>query len=335
MTHLQRNFDLTNANTLRLQCVANAYAEFDNLTDLQDLLRKGAALSLTAVVLGGGSNVLMPETLNSLVVKASCRAISKVRETADRVVVDVDAGMNWHQWVKQSIEFGHGLENLALIPGTVGAAPVQNIGAYGVEVGELIESVTGYQLSTQQLRTFTAAECRFGYRDSVFKRELKSDFIILRVRFALKKAFAPVLNYAPLDQLNAGSPTAEELISAVVATRQAKLPDPAQIPNAGSYFQNPVVSKKQADTLKQAHPTLPVYPQLHGVKLAAGWLIDQCGFRGKAFGPVAMYEKQALVLTAPGDASLKDVRALEKEVQQAVQAKFRVSLEPEPQLFGA
>ncbi len=331
---LQQHFPLTDRNTLRLVSEASAYAGFRSLAELIQLQGYATRAQLPLRVLGGGSNVLLSEKVNALVVQSESCRIQLVMQNDEVSLVDVDAGMNWHQWVEQSIAFGHGIENLALIPGTVGAAPVQNIGAYGVEVGEFIDSVTGYQLSTRQLRTFSAAECRFGYRDSVFKRELRNDFVILRVRFRLPRRFSPVVSYAPLNSLNAAEITPASLIQAVTDIRMSKLPDPANVPNAGSFFQNPVVSDECARQLAARYPDLPVYAQPHGAKLAAGWLIDQCGFRGKPFGPVAMYEKQALVLTTSSGATLADVRALQKRVQDSVYEKFGVWLEPEPQLFA-
>lgn len=324
---------LTEHNTLRLRSEARAFSTFRCLADVQALHQRAMAENLPLKVLGGGSNVLMPAHVEALVIQANSQQVTFVRSEEQHCWVDVDAGMSWHDWVLRSLEYGHGLENLALIPGSVGASPIQNIGAYGVEVGEYLESVTGYQLSTQQYRTLSAHECRFGYRDSIFKRELRDDFVILRVRFKLTKTFSPCLNYAPLNQLDAATVTPQSLIQAVIDTRQSKLPDPAETPNAGSFFKNPVVSEALADALSATHPELPRYAQPEGVKLAAGWLIDQAGFRGKRLGPVAMYEKQALVLTAPEAASLDDVIALQRAVQDEVYARFGVMLEPEPQLF--
>ena len=331
---IQRDVSLKTMNTLGLPGTAQGFAHFSNLSDLLYLQRYAAQHELPLKVLGGGSNVLLSDPIRALVIHCTAQGIRPVVQTDDTVFVDVDAGVPWHQWVCRSIEFGHGLENLALIPGSVGAAPIQNIGAYGVEVGSFIDSVTGYQLSTRQLRTLSAAECRFGYRDSVFKGVLKDDFVILRVRFRLQARFDPVLVYAPLNQLNTHTLTPQSLIDEVISVRRSKLPDPAQVPNAGSYFQNPLVADEQAAALKAAYPEMPVYPQAKGTKLAAGWLIQQCGFKGASFGPVGMYEKQALVLTASEGASLQDVLALESRVQQSVLHTFGVSLEREPGLFA-
>lgn len=333
MMSIRHNVSLSELNTLKLKGQASAFASFNSFESLIELQRSARELNLPLRVLGGGSNILLAEQVNALVIQPDATNIQPVREDHTHVWVDVDAGMDWHQWVCDSVQYGHGLENLALIPGLVGAAPVQNIGAYGVEVGDVIEHVVGYQLSTQQLKTISASECRFSYRQSVFKRELQNDFVILRVRFRLQKEFKPALSYAPLDQLNASHLTPSELINAVVDVRRSKLPDPNEIPNAGSFFHNPVVSNEFAAKLKKQCPTMPQYAQIVGVKLAAGWLIDQCGFKGKSFGPVSMYEKQALVLTTQEGATLPDVRYLQELVQTSVYETFGVWLVPEPQVF--
>ncbi|TNC85432.1 MAG: UDP-N-acetylenolpyruvoylglucosamine reductase [Thalassolituus sp.] len=332
------DYPLGNKNTLGLESTAQFFAPFQTIEELRELSRWARERDLPLHVLGGGSNVLMPEYVKGLVVQSTADGVRLVEQNNDSVVVDVDAGKNWHQWVGESIALGHGLENLALIPGTVGASPVQNIGAYGVEVSDLIVSVKGYHLSRDEERTLFAQECSFGYRDSVFKRDLNSDFIICSVRFKLSRAFSPNLSYAPLNSLQAkeNSLTAQMLIDTVCAVRSSKLPDPVVTPNAGSYFKNPVVPESKAQQLRSVHPQLPVYPQTNTTycKLAAGWLIEQCGFKGKAFGPVAMYSKQALVLTAEKGAGLSDVHALQKRIQNTVAEKFGVTLEPEPQIFG-
>ena len=332
-SEILQDVSLQSMNTLRLPGTARCFSRFSSLSDLQFLHASAATLNLPLRVLGGGSNVLMTPEVKALVIHPVSDKVSEISRDADTAIVDVDAGKPWHDWVCDSVRYGHGLENLALIPGTVGAAPIQNIGAYGVEAGDLIRSVTGYQISTRQLRTFSAKECRFGYRDSLFKHELKDDFIVLRVRFALKQRFEPVLTYAPLNQLERAGLKAEALIQKVVEVRSSKLPDPAEIPNAGSYFHNPVIPSEQAEAMQLQHPGMPVYPQSSGVKLAAGWLIEQCGFKGKSLGPVAMYEKQALVLTTSSGATLDDVLQLQETVQQAVFQKFGVRLEREPGLF--
>ncbi|MDP2504254.1 UDP-N-acetylmuramate dehydrogenase [Oceanobacter sp. 3_MG-2023] len=330
-------------NTLALPGRSEFFARFGDLSDLLEHMEWAASHQLPIRMIGGGSNVLMPAQVNGLVLQSAMTAVTVRTCTQETLTVAVDAGMNWHDWVLNSTTFGHGLENLALIPGTVGAAPVQNIGAYGVEVAELIEQVEGFQISTRQWRILSRQACRFDYRDSIFRHELANDFIVVRVVFALKRQFSPNLSYAPLAQwaaeqaCAAGRMTPENLIAAVCAIRQSRLPDPAQLPNAGSFFKNPLVSTAVADGLKSRYPDLPVYsarlPQQR--KLAAGWLVDQCGWRGKSLGPVRMHQQQALVLTAPETATLVQVQALQQAVVDSVWRRFGVRLEPEPQIFGA
>ncbi len=329
---LIHHHDLRAFNTLKLPAQAEAFARFSSVSELLSLLDMAASRHWPVRVLGGGSNILLARDIPGLVVQSSMTEVRVLSQDDNSCRVSVDAGMSWHDWVEQSIQYGHGLENLALIPGTVGAAPVQNIGAYGVEVADCLEAVYGIQLSTRQWRWFSNAECRFAYRDSVFKHELAGDFIITRVLFRLQRPFLPVLNYGPLAQLSAITPRG--LIDAVCDIRRSKLPDPEQIPNAGSFFKNPLVSAAQADTLQKIHPGLPQYPQADGSrKLAAGWLIEQAGWKGRWHGPVRMHDLQALVLTTNSNATYADVAALRDAVITSVQQKFGVLLEPEPQVF--
>ena len=327
-----RDFDLQHLNTLRLPARAEAFARFTSPSELLTLLDYAAQQQWPVRVLGGGSNILLADNIPGLVLQPAMMAIRCLEINDVYCRVAVDAGMNWHDWVVQSIQYGHGLENLALIPGTVGAAPVQNIGAYGVEVADCLEAVYGIQLSTRQWRWFSGAECRFSYRDSVFKQELAGDFMITRVVFRLQRQFRPRLEYGPLAQLQEVTPVS--LIDAVCSVRRSKLPDPAHIPNAGSFFKNPVVSVEQAQQLRLQHPALPQYPQDNGyTKLAAGWLIEQAGWKGRWQGPVRMHDQQALVLTTDGSATFNHVAALRDAVVASVQKTFGVTLEPEPQVF--
>lgn len=333
-----QNYSLQNLNTLKLPAVADYFAEFSSFSELLDLAGFARSNQLAIKVMGGGSNLLCHAQVKGLVIRSRMEGIQLLERTRGYVRVAVDAGLNWHQWVLASCEYGHGLENLALIPGTVGASPVQNIGAYGVEVDQLIDSVQGYCLSSGQLMTLGREACRFGYRDSVFKRELANDFIITRVVFKLKTAYQPVLDYAPLAAFveeQGREPDSSELIELVCRIRDERLPRPEQTPNAGSFFKNPVIPAFVAEKLAESHQSLPVYPAKPGhQKLAAGWLIDQCGWKGKQLGHAGMYEKQALVLTTDGQATRADVDALVQRIQQDVMEKFGVLLEPEPVSFG-
>ncbi len=306
-------------------------------------------------VLGGGSNVVLTGDVKPLVLKVEIMGRQQVGETAKAFIIEAGAGENWHDFVAWTLEQGYpGLENLALIPGTVGASPVQNIGAYGVELQDRFDSLDAMDLQTGQVFTLNAAQCAFGYRDSVFKHSsaastekgqqalgLKDRALILRVRFALPKLWKPVLGYADIDKKVAESgcsqPTAQQLFDWVCEIRRAKLPDPAVIGNAGSFFKNPTVTPEQCADIIERDPKVVHYRLADGsVKLAAGWLIDSCGWRGKSVGQAGVYEKQALVLvnrggSADGDgATGGEVMTLAKAIQTSVYERFGLMLEIEP-----
>jgi UDP-N-acetylmuramate dehydrogenase len=259
-----------------------------------------------------------------------------VGETPQAILVRARAGENWHGFVQWTLEQGlGGLENMSLIPGTVGASPIQNIGAYGAEVKDLFHALTAFDFASGTVRTMDAAACRFGYRDSVFKHEDGRHLAVLDVTFALPKAWAPNLRYAELAQAleaqGIAAPTPRQVSDAVVAIRRRKLPDPAEIGNAGSFFKNPVVAGEHCARLLESWPNLVHHRQPDGSeKLAAGWLIDQCGWKGKRMGRAGVYPKQALVLVNHGGASGEEVLALARAIQADVQARFGVLLEPEP-----
>jgi UDP-N-acetylmuramate dehydrogenase len=291
---------------------------------------------LQRLVLGGGSNILLTGNVDGLVLQMCGRGIDVVGETGDATLVRAAAGENWHRFVLATLERGlPGLENLSLIPGSVGAAPIQNIGAYGSEIGDVLHALTAFDFDSGELLTLDRAACRFGYRDSVFKHELKDRAVILDVTFALPKRWQPNLGYAELareiEARGIAAPDARAVSDAVIAVRRRKLPDPAQIGNAGSFFKNPVVSKVQRDALLAAHPRLVSHVQADGsYKLAAGWLIDQCGWKGRSLGNAGVYEKQALVLVNRGQASGAEIVELARAIQRDVARAYGVMLEPEP-----
>ena len=333
---LQYDFDLTRHNTLRLPARAQAYARFHSVSELLSLLAMADREGWPVRILGGGSNILLNGEVPGLVLSSAMTGIRLLGGDEQYQRVAVDAGCHWHGWVCRSTEFGHGLENLALIPGSVGASPVQNIGAYGTEAGDYLESLTGIQLSTRQWRTLAASECRFAYRDSVFKRELAGDFIVTRVVFRLRRQFMPDLSYGPLKAWSESTEqvTPQALIAEVCRIRSDKLPDPEVTPNAGSFFKNPIVTASVAQQLQALHPSLPVYPQASGkVKLAAGWLIEQAGWKGRWLGHVGVHDRQALVLVTDGQADYAALRQLQQAIQRSVMAQFGVALEPEPQVL--
>jgi UDP-N-acetylmuramate dehydrogenase len=290
-------------------------------------------------VLGGGSNLVLTGDFNGLVLQMAIPGRELAGEDADAWYVRAGAGENWHDFVGWTLAQGWpGLENLALIPGTVGAAPIQNIGAYGLEVAERFHSLCACDMKNGEIVRFDHASCRFGYRDSVFKQEgwhLDGRFVITEVTFRLPKRWQALTGYADVaaELATAGitAPDARQVADAVVAVRRRKLPDPAQIPNAGSFFHNPVVDAGVADRVRANFPGLPVYMQPDGrVKLAAGWLIERAGWKGRARGAVGMYEKQALILVNRGGATGSDVVDLMRAVQRDVRAMFGVDLTPEP-----
>jgi UDP-N-acetylmuramate dehydrogenase len=302
-------------------------------------------------ILGGGSNLVLPKVLHQPVLHIQIKGIHLLDDQVlhnDQSITKADksayhrirvaAGENWHDWVTFALNKGwYGLENLALIPGSVGAAPVQNIGAYGVEVAQFIESVDVWNIETEQFLTLSVQDCDFAYRNSRFKRAHYSNEIIVAVNFALPKAWQPVLTYPDLKPLAqrhlnpSESITPHDVYQLVCQVRQRKLPNPALIPNAGSFFQNPVVPDKQAQALKAQHPNLVCYPQADGTtKLAAGWLIDKCGWKGKRLGSVGMHANQALVLVNPDGGHYDDVMTLADAVRHDVQTLFGVALQIEP-----
>lgn len=341
---LLSQFDLSALNTLSLPGQAEYFCQYSSISELLSILHQADALNLPVKVLGGGSNVIVQPKVSGVVIQSAMSKVVKLSEDETSVTYSVDAGMNWHQWVLKSIELGaYGLENLTLIPGTVGASPVQNIGAYGVEVGQFIEEVRGIQLSTRQWMSFSKQECSFSYRDSVFKKALKGDFLITQVVFKLAKNFSAQVGYAPLNKMaesfqqQGGKISASQVADWVVEVRNSKLPNPADIPNAGSFFTNPIIPKLHADLLLQKYPAMPVYPLLNSVKqevkVAAGWLIDQCGWKGRSLGLARMHDQQALVLTLQSGATQQDLLNIQQAVQDDVLVKFGIQLKPEPQPF--
>ena len=332
---LRHCVDLAARNTLALAGRAARYASIDEAAQLTaPELRETPRF-----VLGGGSNLVLNGDFEGLVVHMTIPGKRLLTEDADAWYVAAGAGENWHDFVQWTLVQGWpGLENLSLIPGTVGAAPIQNIGAYGLEVAERFHSLTAWDFEKQAFFTVDRDACRFAYRDSMFKQEgwhLNGRVAITAVVFRLPKYWQPNMRYADVAQelaaQNIAAPTPQDVADAISAVRHRKLPDPATTPNAGSFFHNPVVDAARAAALAASHPGLPRYLQPDGrVKLAAGWLIEQAGWKGKNLGPVGMYEKQALVLVNCGGATGADVRRTMAAVQAAVREKFAVDLTPEP-----
>ncbi|MFZ4537634.1 UDP-N-acetylmuramate dehydrogenase [Propionivibrio sp.] len=336
------NTDLAPLNTLALSARAAHLASITSAGQLPVLAADPCWSGMPRFVLGGGSNLVLTGHFDGLMLRMAITGRQLASEDADAWYVRAGAGENWHDFVGWTLAQGWpGLENLSLIPGTVGAAPIQNIGAYGLEVAERFHSLSACDMLSGQTVRFDRDACRFGYRDSVFKQEgwhLDGRLVITDVTFRLSKNWQPLTRYADvaaeinkLDANNIKQANARQIADAIIAIRQRKLPDPALIPNAGSFFHNPVVDASTADQLLVVHPGLPRYPQLDGrCKLAAGWLIEQAGWKGKNLGPVGMFEKQALVLVNHGGATGTDVLGLMQAIQRDVKEKFGIELTPEP-----
>ena len=331
----QSNVDLSSFNTLALPGRATHYQKITTV----EQLTASTLLKEKRFILGGGSNLVLTGDFAGLVLHMAIPGKHLVREDAEAWYIEAGAGENWHDFVQWTLQQGWpGLENLSLIPGTVGAAPIQNIGAYGLEVAERFHSLTAWDFKNSAFLTVDRNTCNFAYRDSLFKQEgwhLSGRLAITSVIFRLPKQWLANTRYADVTQELAAQkisePTAQDIAKAIIAVRQRKLPDPAVIPNSGSFFHNPIVDCQQAAQLAAVHPTLPQYPQPDGrVKLAAGWLIEQAGWKGKDLGPVGMYEKQALVLVNRGGATGNDVKTTMAAVQKDVLARFAVALTPEP-----
>ena len=334
---IERDVSLRPFNTFGVDVSAALFARVRSVEDLQRVLADRSVADAPLLTLGGGSNVLFTEDFDGCVLKVEIPGVQH-EDDGSRWLVQVGGGENWHAIVERLMEQNMpGLENLALIPGSVGAAPIQNIGAYGVELAERFEQLQAWDFATQSLQTLTADECGFGYRDSIFKRadEMR---LIVNVTLALPRQWTPVTGYVDvaneLRDRNISRPAARDVFNAVVAIRTRKLPDPATVGNAGSFFKNPVISRQQRSALIERYPSLVSYDIGGGrYKLAAGWLIDACGLKGAVRGRAAVYEKQALVLVNLGGASGAEILSLAREVQDAVHAKFGIELEPEPRII--
>ncbi|MEX8517792.1 MAG: UDP-N-acetylmuramate dehydrogenase [Leptothrix sp. (in: b-proteobacteria)] len=338
--HIELDVNLQPYNTFGLPAVAQTLVRISRDADVRRLLDHPELGRGPKFVLGGGSNIVLARDLAACVLKVEVRGMQLVQERDDAWIVEAGAGESWHDVVAWTLEQGWpGLENLALIPGTVGAAPVQNIGAYGLELADRFESLDAVDLVTGRSVTIQAAQCRFGYRDSLFKQELAGKSLITRVRLRLPKPWRPMLGYVDLqrkiDETGITAPDARQIFEWVCAIRRAKLPDPKLIGSVGSFFKNPVVTPEQCRDIIGRDPHLVHYPMADGhFKLAAGWLIDACGWKGKGVGGAAVYDKQALVLVNRGGARGAEVVTLARAIQESVYGRFGIRLEPEPVVLG-
>ncbi|MCC3160067.1 UDP-N-acetylmuramate dehydrogenase [Hymenobacter sp. 15J16-1T3B] len=335
---LQHHVSLRPYNTFGIDAHARLFAAFGSAEELRALLQLPEVQTAPKLVLGGGSNLLFTQDFDGVVLKNEIRGLETLDEQADgTVLVRAGAGESWHGLVEYALGQGlSGLENLSLIPGTVGAAPLQNIGAYGVELKDAFEYLEAVEISSGQLRRFSREECGFGYRESVFKGLLRGQYIVTGVVLRLHRRPQANTSYGAirttLEEMGVTEePTPQQVSQAVISIRRSKLPDPAQIGNAGSFFKNPEVSQAKFDALKAQYPELPGYPVPGGVKVPAGWLIEQCGWKGHRAGEgrYGVHDRQALVLVNHGGATGHEVRALAEEIIASVREKFGIELHPE------
>ena len=334
---LTPNIGLKHRNSFGLDSIAELACEISSVDQLPPLMQELRDRKLAWRVLGSGSNVVLPDSLPGATLLINILGQELVKSDDANSWLEVGAGVNWHELVAWTLEHNlPGLENLALIPGTVGAAPIQNIGAYGVEVEEYIDSIEAFDSAAHAFVTLPKEACQFTYRDSYFKQN-PNRFIVTKVVFKIPKAWQARLQYADLAKQFANTnstPSAKQIFEAVCAIRSNKLPDPKVIGNAGSFFQNPIIDHQQYEELVTRFPNIASYPDAAGKrKLAAAWLIDQCGFKGKRIGPVGVYENQALVLVNYGGGTSTDILALAKIIQEEVLGKFGVQLEIEPNIL--
>jgi UDP-N-acetylmuramate dehydrogenase len=338
---IHENFDLTPYNTFGIAAETRYFSRFSSVAELKILLLDTQFKALPRLCLGGGSNVLFIKPFPGIVLRNEIPGIEVLEESTHTVKVKVGAGVVWNDFVQFCLQHQWGgVENLALIPGSVGAAPIQNIGAYGVEVKDVIEAVEVLDVSTMETQSLMRNQCQFGYRDSVFKRQGKGRWIVTAVEFTLTKNPQLKTHYGAIEsellKMGVKVPTLLDVAMAVTRIRQSKLPDPKHLGNAGSFFKNPVIPKAQFAALKQNYPDMVGYPDKEGfVKVAAGWLIESCGLKGYRMGSCGVHKEQALVLVNYGGATGYDILELSEKVKEAVQAKFQIGLEAEVNLIRA
>lgn len=335
MVQIRENVSLKQLNTFGIEALAKYYAEINSITDLIEVIRDKTFINSEKLIVGGGSNMLFTKNFAGFVIKNNLKGISVVKEEGDFVEVQSAAGEVWHDFVQWCIDKNYGgLENLSLIPGCVGASPMQNIGAYGVEIKDVFSELEAYEIVSGKKQVFNKAQCKFGYRESVFKNERKNKFIITAVTFRLSKKPKVNTSYgaitSELESMGVKVPGIKDVSQAVINIRSSKLPDPRLIGNAGSFFKNPEVEKTVFLGLKIRFPSMVAYEMENGkYKLAAGWLIENAGLKGYVSGNAAVHDKQALVLVNRGNATGAEIFALSEHVLQSVNSKFGIKLERE------
>jgi UDP-N-acetylmuramate dehydrogenase len=331
---ISENVSLQPYNTFGIQANARYLAPFRTVDELKELVNYKLPATNPRLILGGGSNILLTKDFDGLVLKNEVGGIEVVQEDVEYVYIKAGAGINWHEFVLYCIENNYaGIENLSLIPGNCGASPMQNIGAYGVEIKDVFHELEAFHIDDQVMKTFSLEECQFGYRESVFKRQYKAQFVITSITYRLRKH--PVFNTSygainqELERMGVKELSIQAISQAVINIRTSKLPDWREIGNAGSFFKNPQIPNSQFQLLKKQYPAIVGYPQGEGIKLAAGWLIEQCGWKGYRKRDAGCYPKQALVLVNYGHATGSEVYALSEEIIETVNEKFGVTLERE------
>ncbi len=338
--NILENISLKPYNTFGIDVKAKHFVSVASAEELKEVLKKFTHLE--PFILGGGSNMLLTKDMERLVVHINLKGIEVIDSdvSESEVLVKVAGGENWHEFVIFCVDHNlGGVENLSLIPGNVGTSPVQNIGAYGVELKDTFYSCEAVHRKTQALRTFTLEDCKFGYRESVFKSDLKDEYVITSVTFKLTKAAHKItIDYGAINETlrekSITEPSLKDVSNAVIAIRQSKLPDPKKIGNSGSFFKNPVITQEEFSQLRKEHSEIPYYPIGNDwIKVPAGWLIEQAGFKGKRFGDAGVHDRQALVLVNHGSATGKEVWDVAMKVQAAVLEKFGIKIEPEVNVF--
>ncbi len=332
---VQKDVQLKPYNTFGIEATAKYFVEVSSIEQLKEILQNSDYQSIKRLILGGGSNMLLTKDFDGLVIKMSIKGMDVVKETEENIWIKAGAGVVWHDLVMHCVDQNYaGIENLSLIPGTVGAAPMQNIGAYGIEIKEVFEELEALEIETGEIRTFDKATCNFGYRESIFKHEAKGKYIILNVTFKLSKNPTFHLEYGAIRDTLAEMGVLElgirAISDAVIHIRQSKLPNPAEIGNAGSFFKNPEIPNTQFEALKAQFPTIPSYPVNETTtKVPAGWLIEQAGWKGQRFGNVGVHAKQALVLVNYGGGKGEEIKDLSQKIQASVKEKFGIQLSAE------
>jgi UDP-N-acetylmuramate dehydrogenase len=332
--HIQQNISLKSYNTFGIDAKAKYFVSINSVSELEEILKSKDYPN--SFILGGGSNMLLTKDIDALVIHINIKGIEIVSENNGTVIVKAKAGENWHKFVLWCLknDFG-GIENLSLIPGNVGSAPIQNIGAYGVELKDVFISCEALEVKSQQLKTFSNTDCNFGYRESIFKQDVKGQYIITSVTFQLSaKNHKLNTEYGTiseqLKEMGITDPTIQDISKAVIAIRQSKLPDPKEIGNSGSFFKNPIISNQHLKKLKTIFPDIPSYVvSSNEVKVPAGWLIEKAGFKGKTFGNYGVHNKQALVLVNYGSAKGMDILNLARLIQKTIKRIFDIEIETE------